>query len=109
MSEAPGANADLSARVAVPPRSGRARLIDGPVGRTLIALALPMVAGLFAVIGFNLADTYFVARLGTRPLAAMGFTFPARPRSCRGRSARATNIGSAPSPPAPSPSPWYSP
>jgi putative MATE family efflux protein len=35
-----------------------------------------MTVGLLAVIGFNLADTYFVARLGTRPLAAMGFTFP---------------------------------
>jgi len=61
---------------APPTRSRRARLTDGPVGRTLLALALPMVVGLFAVIGFNLADTFFVARLGTRPLAAMGFTFP---------------------------------
>jgi putative MATE family efflux protein len=57
-------------------RRGRARLTEGPVGRTLLALALPMVVGLFAVIGFNLADTYFVAQLGTHPLAAMGFTFP---------------------------------
>jgi len=59
-----------------PAHSHRARLTDGPVGRALLSLALPMVVGLFAVIGFNLADTFFVARLGTRPLAAMGFTFP---------------------------------
>jgi putative MATE family efflux protein len=57
-------------------RKGRPRLTEGPVGRTLLGLALPMVVGLFAVIGFNLADTFFVAQLGTHPLAAMGFTFP---------------------------------
>ena len=36
----------------------------------------PMVVGIFAIIAFNLADTYFVAQLGTLPLAAMSFTFP---------------------------------
>ena len=35
-----------------------------------------MVGGVFAVIAFNLADTYFVAQLGTTELAAMSFTFP---------------------------------
>jgi len=35
-----------------------------------------MVAGLFAITTFNLADTYFVAQLGTKELAAMSFTFP---------------------------------
>jgi len=74
MQVSPGAPPD--AVEALPALERRARLTDGPVGRTLLALALPMVVGLFAVIGFNLADTFFVARLGTRPLAAMGFTFP---------------------------------
>ncbi|HBB40073.1 MAG: MATE family efflux transporter [Nitrospirae bacterium CG18_big_fil_WC_8_21_14_2_50_70_55] len=54
----------------------RARLIHGGVGANLVALAIPMVVGLFAVIAFNLADVLFVARLGTAPLAAVGFTFP---------------------------------
>ena len=31
---------------------------------------------MFAIVAFNFADTYFVARLGTRELAAMAFTFP---------------------------------
>ena len=35
-----------------------------------------MLGGLFSLITFNLADTYFVAKLGTRELAAMSFTFP---------------------------------
>jgi MATE family, multidrug efflux pump len=60
------------------PRGKRARpkLTEGPVGRRLFMLALPMLGGTFAICAFNLADTYFVARLGTSSLAAMGFTFP---------------------------------
>ena len=42
----------------------------------LSSLALPMLGGIFSVIAFNLADTYFVSQLGTRQLAAMSFTFP---------------------------------
>ena len=36
----------------------------------------PMIVGIFAIIAFNLADTFFVAKLGTIPLAAMSFSFP---------------------------------
>ncbi len=39
-------------------------------------MAFPMLAGTFAMTAYNLADTWFVARLGTQPLAAMGFSFP---------------------------------
>lgn len=39
-------------------------------------LTLPLVWGIFAIIAFNLADTYFVGQLGTQELAAMSFTFP---------------------------------
>ena len=35
-----------------------------------------MLAGTFAMTAYNLTDTWFVSRLGTLPLAAMGFTFP---------------------------------
>mgnify|MGYP003116663043 FL=1 len=35
-----------------------------------------MLGGTFAMNAFNLADTWFVAKLGTVPLAAMGFSFP---------------------------------
>ena len=35
-----------------------------------------MLGGIASVIAFNLADTYFISQLGTRPLAAISFTFP---------------------------------
>lgn len=46
------------------------------VKRTLFKMAFPMLVGTFAMNTYNLADTYFVSRLGTVPLAAMGFTMP---------------------------------
>lgn len=49
---------------------------QGPIGRTLIRMLLGMLVGHVAMTIFNLTDTYFVAQLGTEPLAAMGFTFP---------------------------------
>ena len=42
----------------------------------MLGMAAPMIAGTFAMTSFSLADTWFVSRLGTVPLAAMGFTFP---------------------------------
>lgn len=52
------------------------QLTEGRVSPLLIKLTLPMVWGVFAVIGFNIVDTYFVGQLGTKELAAMSFTFP---------------------------------
>ncbi|MGD1912764.1 MAG: hypothetical protein ACFB2X_18525 [Rivularia sp. (in: cyanobacteria)] len=52
------------------------RLTEGNVGSTLVKLTIPMIWGVFAIIAFNLVDTYFVGQLGTAPLAAMRFTFP---------------------------------
>lgn len=53
-----------------------ASLTEGPIGRTLARLTVPMVAGIAGMVAFNLTDTFFVGRLGTRELAAIGFTFP---------------------------------
>ena len=53
-----------------------ATLTEGPVARRLALLTAPMVLGMFSIFAFNLVDTMFVARLGTRALAAMSFTFP---------------------------------
>ena len=53
-----------------------AKLTQGSVSTHLVQLTLPMIWGVFAVIAFSLADTYFVAQLGTQALAAMSFTFP---------------------------------
>lgn len=54
----------------------RATLTQGSVAGHLRAMALPMVWGLLATMSFNAVDTFFVAQLGSDPLAAMAFTFP---------------------------------
>ncbi len=50
-------------------------LLQGDVKDHLLRLTLPTIAGTFAMMVFNLTDTFFVSRLGTEELAAMGFTF----------------------------------
>ena len=54
----------------------KAKLTEGSVGRTLVFVTLPMMVGIVGMVAFNLVDTFFVGRLGTLELAAMGFTFP---------------------------------
>ena len=54
----------------------RARLIEGSVGRLLVRLTVPMILGIVSMVAFNLADTFFVSRLGSTALAALSFTFP---------------------------------
>lgn len=51
-------------------------LIDQPIPATLFRLTVPVVVALLLLLSFNLVDTYFVSLLGTKPLAAIGFTFP---------------------------------
>lgn len=53
-----------------------AKLLENSVKRTLFQIAFPMLAGTVAMHSYNLADTWFVSRLGTVPLAAMGYVFP---------------------------------
>ncbi len=43
------------------------RLIDKKVSTTLIRMAVPMLAGTFAINAYNLTDTWFVSRLGRFP------------------------------------------
>ena len=54
----------------------RANLAEGPVGRTLITLTIPMLFAILAMVVFNLVDTAFIGRLGTEELAAISLTFP---------------------------------
>ncbi len=49
---------------------------DGPIGSVMLKTALSMLPGTLAISGYNIVDTYFVSKLGTMPMAAMGFTFP---------------------------------
>jgi putative MATE family efflux protein len=54
----------------------RRKLTEGPVGQRLRDLTIPTIWGIFAMMTFNIVDTWFVGQLGTRELAAMSFTFP---------------------------------
>ncbi len=54
----------------------QARLTEGSVSSQLAKLTVPMVWGILAMMAFNVTDTWFVAQLGVRELAAMSFTFP---------------------------------
>ena len=46
------------------------------LGVTLWRQTWPMAIGVLALLGFQLVDSAFIARLGTAPLAAQSFTFP---------------------------------
>ncbi len=51
-------------------------LTEGSLLKHLLNLAIPTIGGMIAFSIFNITDTYFVGKLGTSSLAAMGFTFP---------------------------------
>ncbi|MFH0754310.1 MAG: MATE family efflux transporter [Candidatus Omnitrophota bacterium] len=53
-----------------------ALLVKDSVFPTVVRMAVPMLAGTFAMNAYNLTDTWFVSRLGTNALAAMSFSFP---------------------------------
>ncbi len=53
-----------------------ARLTEGPIGSTLVRLAVPTAVGIAALMLFQLVDTFYVGMLGSSSLAAMGFALP---------------------------------
>lgn len=57
-------------------KSKRVILVDGPIGKILVKLTVPMIFGVLGMVAFNLVDTFFVGQLGTLELAALSFTFP---------------------------------
>jgi putative MATE family efflux protein len=58
------------------PAKNRARLTEGPVGRAVLSLMLPMMLGMIALVVNNVAGAFFIARISTEQLAAVSFTFP---------------------------------
>lgn len=53
-----------------------ARLIEGPVGRHLVDMTVPMLFGIFTMMMQGFADAYFIGQVGDRELAALSFAFP---------------------------------
>ncbi|SCA58917.1 Uncharacterized protein AB751O23_BD_00050 [Chlamydiales bacterium SCGC AB-751-O23] len=54
----------------------KALLTEGKESSVLIRMSIPMAIGILSLFFFNLADTYFVAKLGSKPLTALGFCLP---------------------------------
>lgn len=55
---------------------GKGDLTRGPVGAHLARLGTPMLFGILAMVSFQLADTWYVSRLGLHHLAAISLTMP---------------------------------
>lgn len=51
-------------------------ITEGNINKRLVRLTVPMMFGILGMVAFNLADTYFVGKLGTIQMAAVSFTFP---------------------------------
>jgi len=54
----------------------QARLTEGPVGRHLVAMTVPVLLGIATMMGQALIDAWFLGRVGDRALAAHAFSFP---------------------------------
>ncbi len=54
----------------------KARLVEGPVGRHLVDMTVPVLFGITTMMAQGLIDTWFIGRVGDRELAAFGFAFP---------------------------------
>ena len=57
-------------------KPGLNRMIEGPVGPSLIRLAVPMIFGLVSILLINLVDTFYISMIGVQELVAISFTFP---------------------------------
>ena len=58
------------------PQNDLQRMLHGPILPTLLRLAAPNVLAMVMTVLVGIAETYYVGRLGTAPLAAMALVFP---------------------------------
>ena len=54
----------------------KAKLTEGPVGRHLLDMTLPVLLGITMMMGQAFIDAWFLGRVGDRALAAHAFGFP---------------------------------
>ncbi|MCH7637550.1 MAG: MATE family efflux transporter, partial [Proteobacteria bacterium] len=54
----------------------KAKLTEGPVGRHLVDMTLPVLLGVGTMMGQAFVDAWFLGRVGDRALAAHAFSFP---------------------------------
>jgi putative MATE family efflux protein len=53
-----------------------ALLAQGPVGRHLVHMTVPVLFGIFTMMLQTFVDAWFIGKVGDRELAALGFAFP---------------------------------
>ena len=58
------------------PTTARPNLTQGPILKSLLTLALPIVFGNLLQTGYQLVDAYWVGRLGANAVAAVAVCFP---------------------------------
>lgn len=56
--------------------SAQPLLTQGPVGRQLITMAVPVLFGIFTMMLQSFVDMWFIGQVGVRELAALSFAFP---------------------------------
>lgn len=61
---------------AAPPSPEILRIRNGPILSTLLGLAVPSVLAMAMQVAVGIAETIYIGRLGTTPLAAMALVFP---------------------------------
>jgi len=56
--------------------SPKPRLTQGPVGRQLVGMTVPVFFGIFMMMLQSFVDMWFIGKVGDRELAALSFGFP---------------------------------
>ena len=57
--------------------SGKRReMLETPIGRLILRMALPSIVSMLIASIYNLTDTYFVSQLGTSATGAVGIVYP---------------------------------
>lgn len=54
----------------------RSRLLEGPIGRTLLSLSVPIILGNLLQTGYQLTDAFWIGRLGAVAVAAVAVSLP---------------------------------
>lgn len=54
----------------------KSQLTEGPLGKIIIKMTIPMVYGMTGLFGFMLIETFFIGQLGKNELAAFNYTMP---------------------------------
>lgn len=54
----------------------REEILEGPIVKTLLILAWPIVVGSMLQTGYNIADTFWLGRVSEEALAAPSVAFP---------------------------------